>query len=575
MEVLYDMNAKFDEMNIKKRLVTAFRMIIAISCVASLIATLMMFFMSSRYDHTLTNYAFPQGDIGKAMTYFADTQSLTRAAIGYMDENHIQKALDARTEKKAALDETLAALKATMVTPEGKSAYESIEKALEKYFEVEATVLELGANSNEESSAKAQTMSIDELAPAYNEAYAAFDNLMTINIEKGDGEQSNLKTLQLILCIVIVAIIAVAVSFSVKIAASISNSIQQPVSDLSARLKTFAAGDLSSPFPTVKTKDEIADMVAEATSMAKNLEILINDLNTLFDEMSGGNYDIRTNAEDKYVGDFMALLTGIRRMNSNISDALSQVHEASEQVSAGSSNMAEAAQALAEGATDQAASVQQMQATIASITDGIRKTASSVGDSYVQAQKYAAEADNSRAEMSAMIDAMNRINETSKQIENVIAEIEDIASQTNLLSLNASIEAARAGEAGRGFAVVADQIRNLAEQSAKSAIDTRELIEGSLVEIKHGNDAANRASESIEHVVSGIKNIAETSKILSEESLSQAEAMEQADEGINRIAEIVQSNSATAEESSATSQELSAQAVNMAELVSRFKLRKD
>ena len=82
--------------------------------------------------------------------------------------------------------------------------------------------------------------------------------------------------------------------------------------------------------------------------------------------------------------------------------------------------------------------------------------------------------------MTAMVDAMTRINETSKNIENTISEIEDIASQTNLLSLNASIEAARAGEAGRGFAVVADQIRQLAEQSTKSAVDTRELIEGSL-----------------------------------------------------------------------------------------------
>ena len=97
-----------------------------------------------------------------------------------------------------------------------------------------------------------------------------------------------------------------------------------------------------------------------------------------------------------------------------------------------------------------------------------------------------------------MVDAMTRINETSKNIENIISEIEDIASQTNLLSLNASIEAARAGEAGRGFAVVADQIRQLAEQSTKSAVDTRELIEGSLEEIAEGNKAAgNRIQSSV------------------------------------------------------------------------------
>ena len=172
-----------------------------------------------------------------------------------------------------------------------------------------------------------------------------------------------------------------------------------------------------------------------------------------------------------------------------------------------------------------------------------------------------------------MVSAMERINETSQKIENIISEIEDIASQTNLLSLNAAIEAARAGEAGKGFAVVADQIRKLAEQSAQSAVDTRQLIEGSLSEITEGNKAAERAAASIEEVVQGVKMIADASKELSVISGEQAQAMEQAEAGISQISEVVQSNSATAEESSATSQELSAQALSMNELVGRFILK--
>ena len=168
---------------------------------------------------------------------------------------------------------------------------------------------------------------------------------------------------------------------------------------------------------------------------------------------------------------------------------------------------------------------------------------------------------------------MDKINETSKKIENITADIEDIASQTNLLSLNASIEAARAGEAGKGFAVVADQIRQLAEQSAKSAVDTRELIEGALKEIEQGNSAALNAQESLKLVVDGIESIAETSKTLSSASELQANSMEQAESGVNQIAEVVQSNSAAAQQTSATSEELSAQAETLRDLVGKFILK--
>ncbi|MDE6981577.1 MAG: methyl-accepting chemotaxis protein, partial [Lachnospiraceae bacterium] len=214
----------------------------------------------------------------------------------------------------------------------------------------------------------------------------------------------------------------------------------------------------------------------------------------------------------------------------------------------------------------------ELHATISDITQTMVKSVERAEESYQQAQDYALEADNTHKEMDSMMAAMGRINETSARIGDIISEIEAIAAQTNLLSLNASIEAARAGEAGRGFSVVADEIRDLADQSAKAAIDTRELIENSIREVTEGNRAAQKVSETITYVVNGIGQIAEFSQNLKSIVNSQAEAMHQAEIGVNQISGVVQDNAATAQEASATSQQLSAQALNLDELIGQFQL---
>lgn len=202
-----------------------------------------------------------------------------------------------------------------------------------------------------------------------------------------------------------------------------------------------------------------------------------------------------------------------------------------------------------------------MQATINELTSGIKTTAEELGTAYDEAYKYAEIAEGSRGDMEVLVQAMSRINETSEKIGAIITQIEDIASQTNLLSLNASIEAARAGEAGKagkGFAVVADQIRNLAEQSAKSAVDSKALIEAAIHEVGDGNMYAEKASTSLREVVDGIQAIADSAKKIIEISIEQADSMEQVEATAERIAEVVQNNSAAAQETSATSEELTA-----------------
>lgn len=564
---------KMKQMRIEKRLTYSSVISVALASIGAIVAAVFLFYMGTRYDQILTYNAFPQGDIGLAMTELADVRSATRGAIGYEDEELIASLVERHDEAIEKLNAYLVEIEATCSDDNERQEYNDVVEALEKYLEIDAKVIKMGATSDSSLSRQAQQLAQDEMAPAYTAVYEEFEMLMQANMDNGNEAQSFMNALRIILLVVVLAVVAIAATVAIKLGKILSLSISAPMDKLSTRMEEFAKGDISSPFPDYDVDDEVGDMLKAVTTTTNKLSIMIADLVHMLEEMASGNFDVRTSCEAEYVGEYNPLLTSIRKMNDQITDALKEVRSASEMVSAGAHNMAEASQAMAEGATDQAASTEEMQATMETIMNGLNRTAEEVTDAYEEAVRVSGRADASRDEMKIMSEAMEKISETSKKIGAVIGEIEDIASQTNLLSLNASIEAARAGEAGRGFAVVADQIRALAEQSATAAVNTRALIEGSIREVEVGNQAAFRTSEVLGEVVEAIENIAQTSKGLSETARDLAASMEQADEAMSRISEVVQSNSATAEESSATSEELSAQATSMDDIVSQFRLR--
>ena len=561
----------FQNERIQGRLTKSFRMIALIGGVASVLGVIMLVVVMTQYKSALTNYGFSQGDIGKAMVTFADTRSAARGVIGYDNEDLINEIQQVHDEKKEKFTNYWAVVANTTTSAEEKSIYENVNSLLDNYWAKEQEAMETGASTDNEKSIEGQTMMGNEVDPLYDEIYAQMAELLNANVTQGNKMETTLSVLSLVFIVIIIAIIVIAVVFSTRMGASIAKGIAEPLGELEERLKSFANGNLHDPFPEVNTNDEVSSMIDTSKEMAATLNAVIGDAGYIMETMANGDYTVKSQiGESAYLGDFEKLINSMREMRDAMTTTIQAIGEASSQVSAGASNLAESSQSLAEGATEQAGAVEELQATITSITENIDQAADAAQESYEQAQKYAEEAKTSSVEMKSMVDAMARIDETSKKIGNIISEIEDIASQTNLLSLNASIEAARAGEAGRGFAVVADQIRQLAEQTTKSAVDTRELIEGALQEIAEGNSAADRSAQSIGNVVDGIQKIAASSKHVSDVARGQADAMDQAEQGVNQISEIIQSNSAAAEESSATSQELSAQATTLDELVGKY-----
>lgn len=446
---------------------------------------------------------------------------------------------------------------------------DNLQAKLAELAPMRETVLEMAANNQNKEAAQYME---DNNIIVITEAQEYLDVLIATATTNGENLINTIQAKQTSAVIILLVLGVASVGISLAFAGVITKGITGPITEIEKAAKNLETGILDSDI-TYESKDEMGSLADSMRQSMAILKIMIEDIAYCLNEISKGNFQVKTRHNEVYIGEFQPILLSMREMNANLSDTIRKINETSEQVALGSSQMAENAQGLAEGATDQAGSVEELNATIDGIADMSETSADSTKKAYERITESVKMAEGSRQEMEKLLEAMERINTTSKEIGNIIAEIEDIASQTNLLSLNASIEAARAGEAGRGFAVVADQIGKLASDSAQSAVNTRELISKTLQEIEVGNEIADNTSKSFENVIEEMKSFAVVAKETSESSNEQHMNLRQIKEGMDQISGVVQSNSAAAEETSATSEELAAQSDNLKELISHFILK--
>lgn len=372
--------------------------------------------------------------------------------------------------------------------------------------------------------------------------------------------------------IVLICIFAVGIVIIVLAMRKVAANIAKPVMELNETAQKLAEGDLDVELK-ITSEDEIGELGHSIDATVSRLKEYINyidEISEVLGRLADGKLSVTLKYD--YIGEFQKVKAALLNISASMKEIMEGIGESSAQVSAGADDLANASQGLAETSQTQAAAAEELLATAITVAEKVEENKAESEKSAERTKEVTSMMVTGGQYMNQMLEAMQKIEDTSKEVVGIIQTIEEIASQTNLLALNASIEAARAGDAGRGFAVVATEIGGLAEQSAKAVNTTRDLIGVSLNEIHHGTELAKEVGEAIRASVEAVEQVNGMIQKTAENAQYQADNVEQIRKGVEEMSVAIQDSSATAEESSATSEELAAQATVLNDLVRHFEL---
>ena len=380
-------------------------------------------------------------------------------------------------------------------------------------------------------------------------------------------QEKNQLLFALILSEVIIFILVQIINF-----VRISNALK-PLKKISEAGKEVAGGnfDVEIHYPQ---QDEIGELSRSISEVIGRSKKIVFDLRDRLDAMAGGNFTENLESEE-YVGDYAPLLESLKHIQEDMNKTLQEVHASSVQVLSSAEQVNTGAQSLSQGATEQASSIEELSANMQDISHSIQASTKTAGEAYKLQGEAGVAVLQSNEKMEEMRKAMDDITAKSNEISKIIKTIDDIAFQTNILSLNAAIEAARAGAAGKGFAVVADEVGNLAQKSAKAAQNTGLLIEETIEAVEKGAKITEETAESLNSVSKSTEEVNTLIEKISSASSKDLEGITSLNQGLQQISSVVQANSATAEQSAAASEELTGQANKMNELVERFQLKEE
>ncbi len=474
------------------------------------------------------------------------------------------------TEFYNLMQDEISASQGYVSSTEEQSTLDSVKKAIDAYseqFKVSTTLC--GENKNQE----AMENLIGSSANAFNVAVDEINKLIDLNKTGASDARTasdytyTWATTSSIIVIIFVLVIVITLGLL------LIKSIITPIKVIEEVVEEIADGNLNNTVH-YDGKDELG-MLAKGFNKTvvrlRDYVKYIDEITDVLNKIAGG--DLCYTLVYDYSGEFAKIKDALENLSNILSNTIGNIHQSANQVSDGSAQVSDSSQTLAQGATEQASSVEELVATIGTISDTVTVNAESAESARKLAYSFGETIKESNTKMNNMIDSMAEITETSGEISKIIKLIDDIAFQTNILSLNAAVEAARAGTAGKGFAVVADEVRNLATKSAEAAKNTSALIKNSIKAVDNGTKIADDTAKILNSVVEKTEQLIGTMNSIAKSSESQSDAILQVKDGVEQISNVVQANSASAEQSASISEELNEQANILKTLVGRFKIK--
>ena len=421
----------------------------------------------------------------------------------------------------------------------------------------------------------------EEAIALYNSEYEKeLNNLQDTLVKIGDYAKNNAErnyhsaiTTKNITFIVLILISIGSIVSCIYMVFGLVKLLTKPIVELEEAAKKLEKGILDVEIK-FESQDELGILANSFRNTCSFLKTIVLDINEILGQLSDGNFNVNSSRLDHYIGDFSTTKDSIQKIIESLNYTFFEIKEATVQVKGGAEQVAETSQTISEGATEQASAIEELTASLGEVNEKVQNSVKHAKETNVITSELGVQIEESNEKMNEMVKAMEEIDNSSRNIREIINTIASISEQTNLLALNAAIEAARAGESGKGFAVVAEEVRKLAEESSQAVKDTAELIESSIKSVEKGKIIADTTAVSLKEAVKkteeAVKLVDNISNILEVQAVS----INQINGGIDQIADVVQSNSAIAEESAAASEELSAQADTLESMINRFKLKK-